>query len=54
MNETDFCSGIGCAKRNKCLRYIFGKKAKAMGVYWWVDPQYKNGQCKLFLKKREG
>lgn len=53
-NDVDFCNGIGCGIRNRCLRYIFGKKAKANHLYWWVDPKYSNGKCELFLKKREG
>ena len=54
MNDVSFCSGIGCKMKNRCLRWIFGKKAKVNGIYWWVDPAYNNGGCRLFLKKKEG
>lgn len=43
MNDMDLCSGVGCAIKQKCKRYI--EQYSADELSWWVDPKCNNGAC---------
>ena len=59
--DMDMCTGHRdnaismCPLRDKCKRYILGKKAVSEHYYpiWWMLPSYINGECKYFIEVKE-
>lgn len=53
--DIDFCSGDGCKLKDKCVRYLTGVEAIRIGwtPCWWTEPVFENGNCILFIQKKE-
>lgn len=59
--DMDMCTGhkdntiAPCPLRERCKRYILGKKAASEHFYpiWWMLPSYMNGECKYFIETKE-
>lgn len=59
--DIDMCMGARedksspCPLREKCKRYILGKRAVSENYYpiWWIVPPYENGKCKYFIETRQ-
>lgn len=59
--DIDMCTGHRdntisiCPFRERCKRYILGKKAVSENYHpiWWIVPPYENGKCEHFIEIRK-